>query len=67
MSDKWWVLLVPLAYLAGIIHGEHSGTFVLEQEAIDRGYAEHHPITGEWEWIDIGFAPYAEPAPAEGP
>jgi hypothetical protein len=39
-----------LAYLAGLIVGAFAAEKFHQKEAIQRGFAQYHPETGEWQW-----------------
>lgn len=39
-----------------------AGKSVVQQEAIERGYAQHSPITGDWEWLESPVRREAEDA-----
>lgn len=56
---NWTPVLALLAILCGIIAVLWVGVQIggvdarhLQNQAISRGYAQHNPTTGEWEWID---------------
>ena len=56
---NWMPVLAILAIVLGLIAASWVGVRIggvdaqrLRQEAISRGYAQHNPTTGEWEWVD---------------
>lgn len=44
--------LIALWSFAGYETGRKQTTLDIQHQAINRGYAQHNPTTGQWEWID---------------
>jgi len=45
-----FIILVVSSWIIGLGMGaEH-----MQDQAIEHGYAQHNPITGDWEWIKKG-------------
>lgn len=40
------------AFVAGMAIGLELTTHTLRQQAIERGYAIHDPVTGDWRWLE---------------
>ena len=56
-GDESWIgcIAIIVALVAAVAFGNWliNGTYAikLKAEAIEYGYAQHNPKTGEWEWI----------------
>lgn len=42
--------LTVIAAMAGFFVGARFTLLILERQAIERGYAEHDAVTGNWKW-----------------
>lgn len=52
-KQAWrWVVLLAFTVLVEVSLVAYSRYlhFAMMQEAVQHGYAQHNPITGEWEW-----------------
>jgi len=51
-----YFLIASIGLLIGFIFGAGIEALTLHDkyrtEAIEHGYAQHNPVTGEWEWKD---------------
>ena len=41
-----------LGLVLGVVVASEVTSSHWEQQAIERGYAQYHPVTGEWGWIE---------------
>lgn len=44
------IFMALIGFVIGGITGQLTGMGVREKQAIERGFAEYHQSTGEWQW-----------------
>ncbi len=61
LVDKLIILqvLMLITFMAWLLMLSRHISF-LEKQAIKKGYARYHPITGKWEWIETKQSIIAE-------
>lgn len=51
VKETTWILCIVIGAAAGGLYlGASRHRLALQQQAIERGYAIHDPITGDWRW-----------------
>jgi len=48
------IVAILISYILGLITGIGSSINATKTQAIEYGYAQHNPKTGEWEWVKKG-------------
>ena len=50
-------LTVRAAGIVGVVLGSAVGYGIakdsMHREAVERGHAQYHPKTGDWEWLEV--------------
>lgn len=46
------VVGVTLGFFLGIVYGGSRMESSYQSEAVKRNFAQHHPQTGQWHWIE---------------
>ena len=44
------IVLIVVCVLLGILLANAEN--LIKKQAIERGYARYHPVSGKWEWIE---------------
>jgi hypothetical protein len=47
------IFMVLIGFVIGMTIGHLSGMQVKEKQAVEKGFAEYHQTTGEWQWKEI--------------
>ena len=54
MNDE---LTVIVMVILGVVHGSAVGYGIakdsMHREAVERGHAQYHSKTGDWEWLEV--------------
>ena len=48
-----FLILLALASFLGFAFGAVYGIENMEDQAVEKGYAQYHPKTGDWEWLEV--------------